>query len=56
MSVPRRTADALANALEDALEDLANWAECSTEGMTAKEKRRYRGWQRTLHNYRKRQA
>lgn len=50
-----RTADALANALDDALEDLRAWAETATEGMTPAEKRRLRKWERTLRRYRERQ-
>jgi hypothetical protein len=49
-AVTRRTADALANALADAIEDIEWWMECAGE-VTAEERAKLRKWKRTLAKY-----
>ena len=56
MVIQRKTADALARALEGALSDLEAWAGAGPEGMTLEERRRVRGYERTLDRYRNRNA
>lgn len=56
MPIQKRTADALADALEGALSDLEAWAGSGPEGMTSDERRRFRAYGRTLDRYRDRKA
>lgn len=53
-AIQKRTADALAKALEGALSDLDAWASAGPEGFTSEERRRFRAFGRTLERYRAR--